>query len=175
MAAAKKRPASEIDDIFSVKPPKAAATSTGAAKPAAVASSSTAATPAARVSAAGTGSKKKDRPAAAAATAAAAAEGAATDSKVPAAAAPPKRVPVTVVDTSKAIETYKPEPLVPKPLRENATEEERKAAEADERFMDSRGTRESPCRFPPQLRSAELTLRTAHRQEDGGRPADLQS
>lgn len=67
--------------------------------------------------------------------------------------APPKRVPVEVVDTSKTIESYKPEAAPPvKVLGANATEAERKAAEEEERFMDSRGTSTSlfalPLPFP---------------------------
>ncbi|GAA5857895.1 hypothetical protein JCM9279_001810 [Rhodotorula babjevae] len=134
MAAAKKCTASEIDDIFSAKPSKAAAASTTAAKPALASSSAPTGTPSAGGAAAG---KKKGKKAA---TASAATQGTA-EATTAAAAAPPKRVPETIVDTSKAIEYYKPEPLVPKPLRDDATEAERKAAEEDERFMDSRGTR----------------------------------
>ncbi|GAA5939816.1 hypothetical protein JCM3775_001639 [Rhodotorula graminis] len=137
MAAAKKRTASEIDDIFSAKPTKAAASSTAAAKPAA-ASTSTLPGPANAQGAAAP--RKKGKQAAAAAAPPKGASEAALPSTT-AAAAPPKRVPETIVDTSKAIEYYNPQPLVPKPLRDDATEAERKAAEEDERFMDSRGTR----------------------------------
>ncbi|GAA5904731.1 hypothetical protein JCM8208_001338 [Rhodotorula glutinis] len=133
MAAAKKRTASEIDDIFSAKPSKAAA-STAAAKPAAASTST--ATSTASVGGAAAGKKKGKKAAAASSTPAEA-----VPPSTATAAAPPKRVPETIVDTSKAIEYYKPEPLVPKPLRDDATEAERKAAEEDERFMDSRGTR----------------------------------
>ncbi|GAA6050664.1 hypothetical protein JCM3770_000880 [Rhodotorula araucariae] len=134
MAAARKRTASEIDDIFAAPKAKPAAAAPPLQKPAGAPSSAT--LPPAGANAPAQKKAKKGKTTAAQA-------GAAAQDRVEKAssAAPQRRVPETIVDTSKAIETYKPEPLVPKPLRDNATDEERKAAEEDERFMDSRGTR----------------------------------
>ncbi|BGP49573.1 hypothetical protein JCM10450v2_005468 [Rhodotorula kratochvilovae] len=137
MAAAKKRTASEIDDIFAAKKPKPSLAAPAAQKPAGAATSTAAAPAATGTAASGPAKKKAKKDKAAGAVAEAPAQGKAD--KLP--AAPSKRVPETIIDTSKAIETYKPEPLIPKTLRENATDEERKAAEEEERFMDSRGTR----------------------------------
>lgn len=117
-----KRPAAatEIDDIFAKKP-KATAAKPGSG--AATSSATSASQPQAKKV------KTADKTPAAATTA---------DEKAP---APSKRVPETVVDTSKAIEGYKPAPLEQKTLKEDATEEEKKAFEEEERFRDSRGLR----------------------------------
>lgn len=143
MAAGKKRAANEIDDIFAAPKPKPAAAAASSTK-AAAASAAPAPAPgtAGTATSAVTGNKRKKSKVAPAEEAAQGADHA------PQPPAPPaKRVPETVVDTSKAIETYKPAPMLKKSLGENATEEERKAAEDDERFMDSRGTRAS-CLLP---------------------------
>lgn len=149
----KKRPAaaSEIDDIFAKKPK---ATSTTLASGAAMSgTTSTFEPPAKKV-------KKADKSPAASATA---------EEKAP---APSKRVPETVVDTSKAIEGYKPAPLEQKTLKEDATEEEKKAFEEEERFRDSRGLREfSPCaQMSTKLTPAAIA---PHRSKDGRWAAHL--
>ncbi|KAG0653468.1 hypothetical protein C6P46_002756 [Rhodotorula mucilaginosa] len=135
----KKRPAaaSEIDDIFAKKPK---ATSTTLASGAAtLGTTSTSKPPAKKV-------KKADKSPAASATA---------EEKAP---APSKRVPETVVDTSKAIEGYKPAPLEQKTLKEDATEEEKKAFEEEERFRDSRGLRQKTEDGLPIYSTSELKI-----------------
>ncbi|GAA5993808.1 hypothetical protein JCM10908_000673 [Rhodotorula pacifica] len=136
-AAKKRAAASEIDDIFAKKPkPSAPTTASAAAAPkAAKAAESTAAKP------------KKGTVAAAAPPAADAGD-----------SAPSKRVPETVVDTSKAIEGYKPAPLVQKTLKDDATEEEKKAFEEEERFRDSRGLRQKTDDGLPIYSTSELKI-----------------
>lgn len=152
-SATKKRPAaaSEIDDIFAKKPK---ATATTPASGAAASSTTSASEPPVKKV------KKPDESPAASATA---------KDKTP---APSKRVPETVVDTSKAIEGYKPAPLEQKTLKEDATEEEKKAFEEEERFRDSRGLRTF---FTCVKMTIELTPASAapHRSKDGRWTAHL--
>ncbi|GAA6026699.1 hypothetical protein JCM8202_005620 [Rhodotorula sphaerocarpa] len=139
--AARKRPAaaSEIDDIFAKKPkPAATAAAASPAQGQATRSKKTAKTPKAN------------------ATTAAKADAAASEPA--AASAPSKRVPETVVDTSKSIEGYKPAPMEQTTLKENATEEERKAFEEEERFRDSRGTRTKTEDGLPIYSTSELKI-----------------
>ncbi|KWU40995.1 hypothetical protein RHOSPDRAFT_27929 [Rhodotorula sp. JG-1b] len=138
-SATKKRPAaaSEIDDIFAKKPK---ATATTPASGAAASSTTSASEPPVKKV------KKPDESPAASATA---------KDKTP---APSKRVPETVVDTSKAIEGYKPAPLEQKTLKEDATEEEKKAFEEEERFRDSRGLRQKTEDGLPIYSTSELKI-----------------
>lgn len=131
--AGKKRKGGEIDDIFAAaKKPKL---------PAAAAATGSSGAGTAEGGAAEEKKGKKGKKAALGAAEGAVAKPSRTDEAVEEDAAP-RRVPETVVDTSKTIETYKPPPLARKQLGENATEEEKRAAEEEERFMDSRGNRE---------------------------------
>ncbi|BGP17709.1 hypothetical protein JCM10213_005289 [Rhodosporidiobolus nylandii] len=155
-----KRKASEIDDIFSAKKPKPSAAS-AASTPANPPSS---ACPAAAGGAeTGTTSSKKRKSKKGKAGASTVSEGSGTSEVKDGAAdklsVPPKRAPVEVVDTSRALETYKPEPvLVRKALGADATEAERKAAEEEERFMDSRGTRRKTEDGLPIYDTTELKI-----------------
>ncbi|GAA6024599.1 hypothetical protein JCM10207_001017 [Rhodosporidiobolus poonsookiae] len=145
----KRSAASEIDDIF-LNPSKKS-------KPPADAPSATAG-PAADADGAKKAKKGKKG------KAAAAGEGkdevaATTKTGEDEASQPKKRVPVEVVDTSKTIEAYKPqEAPVVKALGANATEVEKKAAEEEERFMDSRGTRRRTDDGLPIYDTAELKI-----------------
>lgn len=154
-SATKKRPAaaSEIDDIFAKKP-KATATATTPASGAAASSTTSASEPPVKKA------KQADKSPTVSSTA---------EDKTP---APSKRVPETVVDTSKAIEGYKPAPLEQKTLKEDATEEEKKAFEEEERFRDSRGLR---AFFTCVQMTTELTPASAalHRSKDGRWTAHL--
>ncbi|GAA5993474.1 hypothetical protein JCM11641_002669 [Rhodosporidiobolus odoratus] len=70
-----------------------------------------------------------------------------------------RKAPVEIIDTSKAIEAYKPEPVpVRTALGADATDAERKAAEEEERFMDSRGTRRKTDDGLPIYDTAELRI-----------------
>ena len=71
-----------------------------------------------------------------------------------------------------SIEGYKPAPLEQKTLKEDATEEEKKAFEEEERFRDSRGLREfSPCaQMSTKLTPAAIA---PHRSKDGRWAAHL--
>ncbi|GAA5870771.1 hypothetical protein JCM8547_001704 [Rhodosporidiobolus lusitaniae] len=153
----KRSKASEIDDIFSSaaqKKPKLSAASP--AQPDAAGAPATSGAPPG-------GKKKKNKKGKAAAggghegeTAGPSTAGAGGDP-----AAPPKRIPVEVVDTSKTLDTYKPEvaPMATKVLGPNATEEEKKAAaEEEERFMDSRGTRRKTEDGLPIYDTTELKI-----------------
>ncbi|GAA5920465.1 hypothetical protein JCM1841_003493 [Sporobolomyces salmonicolor] len=121
--ATKKRPAaSEIDDIFAKKPKV----------PPAVAASASA-TPAAAGS---SGVKKKNKKGKDKGESAG--QGIEKEEDAP---APSKRVPEEVVDTSKMIEAYKPTVEQAVKRAKDMTDEERKAAEEEDRFRDSRGTR----------------------------------
>ncbi|GAA5886034.1 hypothetical protein JCM3774_001471 [Rhodotorula dairenensis] len=134
----KRAAASEIDDIFAKKPKATPTTSVAAS--------------AATVSTAAASSKNKKNGAQPSATTAATGEAA------PAAPPSSKRVPETVVDTSKAIEGYKPAPLEQKSLRDDATEEEKKAFEEEERFRDSRGLRQKTDDGLPIYSTSELKI-----------------
>ncbi|GAA5824977.1 hypothetical protein JCM11251_006047 [Rhodosporidiobolus azoricus] len=153
-ATAKRTAASEIDDIFSTtaKKPKLSADSTAANGAAGV--TGEAAGTAKKSQKKGKG-KADDKDGPAAAKDALQQE----DQKGEAKPAPARRVPVEVVDTSKTIESYKPEAAPPvKVLGANATEAERKAAEEEERFMDSRGTRKKTEDGLPIYDEAELRI-----------------
>ncbi|BGP33405.1 hypothetical protein JCM10296v2_005205 [Rhodotorula toruloides] len=147
--AGKKRKGGEIDDIFAAaKKPKLPAAAAGAEGGEA------------GVVEGGVADEqkgKKGKKAAAGAAEGAAAKPSRTDEAVEEDAAP-KRIPETVVDTSKTIETYKPPPLARKQLGENATEEEKRAAEEEERFMDSRGNRKRTEDGLPIYSEAELKI-----------------
>jgi hypothetical protein len=157
----KRAAASEIDDIFSntkkaklaVPPPADVAGSDGPAK------------------------KKKGKKGKAAGAAAGGAEAEGSSKTVEAVkeqpAAAPKRVPVEVHDPSKAIESYKPDaaPMATKVLGPDATDAEKKAAEEEERFMDSRGTRTPPSPSPTMIERSHCPSR--NRTKDGGRLAHL--
>lgn len=147
----KKRPAaSEIDDIFSKK-----------SKPAPTTSSTS--TPAETGVA---NKKKKDKKGKGKAEA----EG--EVQKIVEVIAQPKKVPETVVDTSSAIESYKPTAVTATKKAKDLTEEERKAIEEEKAFMDSRGTSSFPSRL---LASYELSLirLVVNREEDGRRSSDI--
>ncbi|GAA5919158.1 hypothetical protein JCM5296_004094 [Sporobolomyces johnsonii] len=121
--ATKKRPAaSEIDDIFAKKPKVPSATAPSASAAPAAAESSA-------VKKKNKKGKDKGEPVG---------QGIKQDEPAP---AQPKRVPEEVVDTSKVIEAYKPAVEQAVKRAKDMTEEERKAAEEEERFRDSRGTR----------------------------------
>lgn len=149
----KRSAAAEIDDIFSAKKPKLALP------------------PPAETGAVVGGKKKKGKKSKAELDGAGEVEESgskAVEAVKEQPAVPPKRVPVEVHDTSKAIESYKPEaaPMATKVLGPDATEAEKKAAEEEERFMDSRGSRtftHSPSplagslTFPPVTQDARRT------------------
>lgn len=121
---AKKRPAaSEIDDIFAKKSKSATASTTDSTD------SSTASKKKQK--------KKKDQKEAVSPEAPLEAQEEATS------IAQPKKVPETVVDTSKVIEAYKPAAAQTTKKAKDMTEEEKKAAEEERQFRDSRGTSES--------------------------------
>ncbi|BGP00961.1 DUF1764 family protein [Rhodotorula toruloides] len=147
--AGKKRKGGEIDDIFAAaKKPKL---------PAAAAATGSSGAGTAEGGAAEEKKGKKGKKAALGAAEGAVAKPSRTDEAVEEDAAP-RRVPETVVDTSKTIETYKPPPLARKQLGENATEEEKRAAEEEERFMDSRGNRKRTEDGLPIYSEAELKI-----------------
>ncbi|POY72159.1 hypothetical protein BMF94_4796 [Rhodotorula taiwanensis] len=134
----KKRPAaaSEIDDIFAKKPKPAAPPTLAPIDPPATSKKA----------------KKAGQPATKVGDPKGAADEAAASGGLS------KRVPETVVDTSKDIEGYKPAPLVQKTLKDDATEEERKAFEDEERFRDSRGLRQKTDDGLPIYNESELKI-----------------
>ncbi|GAA5832930.1 hypothetical protein JCM5353_003307 [Sporobolomyces roseus] len=133
----KKRPAaSEIDDIFSKK-----------SKPADTTSSTS--TPAETGVA---NKKKKDKKGKGKAEA----EG--EVQKIVEVIAQPKKIPETVVDTSSAIESYKPTAVTATKKAKDLTEEERKAIEEEKAFMDSRGTRKKTEDGLPIYDTSELKI-----------------
>ncbi|GAA6028584.1 hypothetical protein JCM8097_007294 [Rhodosporidiobolus ruineniae] len=150
----KRSAATEIDDIFAA-PAKKPKQAPPADEPA-------------QAPATGASKKKKGKKAGAAAGGTGeAAHGSAAPSSAGAAAAggdkltpaPAKRAPVEVVDTSKAIEAYRPEDApAMKALAANATEAEKKAFEEEERFMDSRGTRRKTDDGLPIFSESELKI-----------------
>lgn len=117
----KKRPAaSEIDDIFAKKSkpaPTASPTASGEAEVLSTAAKKK-------------GKKAKEEPAA-------------DVVKEEETIAQPKKAPETVVDTSSVIEAYKPAVAQANKKAKDMTEEEKKIAEEEQRFRDSRGTRTS--------------------------------
>ncbi|GAA5906146.1 hypothetical protein JCM6882_006058 [Rhodosporidiobolus microsporus] len=148
---AKRTAASEIDDIFSTAAKKPKLSAEGAAAGGAATG--------AGADAAGAKSKKKKGKGKAMGEDGGEAKAPLKDEQDQAKVVPPKRVPVEVVDTSKTIESYKPEAAPPvKALAPNATEAERKAAEEEERFMDSRGTRKKTEDGLPIYDEAELRI-----------------
>ncbi|GAA6058962.1 hypothetical protein JCM10212_001672 [Sporobolomyces blumeae] len=140
----KKRPAaSEIDDIFAKKPkpttaPPASATAGDAA-------------------AIGKNKKKckkgKDKAESEPAHVPADAKGQPAEKAIV-----PKKVPETVVDTSAMIESYKPTAAHAGKKAKDMTEEEKKAAEEEQRFMDSRGTRKKTEDGLPIYDTSELKI-----------------
>ncbi|GAA6019154.1 hypothetical protein JCM11491_002866 [Sporobolomyces phaffii] len=131
----KKRPAaSEIDDIFAKKPKAAQST-----------------TPAEAAATAATKSKKKKKEGAKLAV-----EPAVADEVVP--IAQPKKVPETFVDTSSVIEAYKPAEAQVTKKAKDMTDEEKKAAEEEQRFRDSRGTRKKTEDGLPIYDTSELKI-----------------
>ena len=116
----KKRPAaSEIDDIFAKKSkPTATCTSTTAEGTSSTSSSKS--------------KKKKGKKS----EQAEASEAVKEEETI----AQPKKVPETVVDTSKTIESYNPAAERNTKKVKDMTEEEKKAAEEERQFRDSRGT-----------------------------------
>lgn len=79
--------------------------------------------------------------------------------------AQPKKIPETVVDTSSAIESYKPTAVTATKKAKDLTEEERKAIEEEKAFMDSRGTSSYASRFTGLTRAfADLALRRQGRR-----------
>lgn len=123
----KRAAASEIDDIFAKKP-----------KP-----SSTAASTAPDAAPAVQGASKKKQKV----------KTAKSDEPKPVkeveAIVQPKKAPETVVDTSSVIESYKPAIAQATKKAKHMTDEEKKAAEEEQRFRDSRGTSESSLPLYP--------------------------
>lgn len=163
--AGKKRKGGEIDDIFAAaKKPKLPATTAGA---------ETGGAASVKGAAIEERKGKKVKKAATGAAEGPSGKPLRTEEALEADAAP-ERVPETVVDTSKMVETYKPPPLARKQLGENATEEEKRALEEEERFMDSRGTRgwlpPSVCEVFTNAWTGSLLMRPAGKRTEDGLP-----
>ncbi|GAA5933417.1 DNA-directed DNA polymerase IV [Sporobolomyces koalae] len=134
----KKRPAaSEIDDIFAKKPKPTSATLEAAAQ------------------ATSTKQKKKDKKGKAKAAHVVDEEAQSEGTVVQPV---PKKAPETVVDTSSAIEAYKPAAAQSIKKAKDMTDEEKKAAEEEQRFRDSRGTRKKTEDGLPIYDTAELKI-----------------
>ncbi|GAA5960816.1 hypothetical protein JCM3765_000827 [Sporobolomyces pararoseus] len=134
----KKRPAaSEIDDIFAKKS-KPASTSTSA--------------PAEGTSSASSSKNKKKK--GKKSEEAVAPEAVKEEETI----AQPKKVPETVVDTSKTIESYNPAAERNTKRVKDMTEEEKKAAEEERQFRDSRGTRKKTEDGLPIYDTSELKI-----------------
>ncbi|GAA5873958.1 hypothetical protein JCM16303_002642 [Sporobolomyces ruberrimus] len=133
----KKRPAaSEIDDIFAKKSkpaPTASSTASGEAEVLSTAAKKK------------KGKKAKEEPTA-------------DVVKEEETIAQPKKAPETVVDTSSVIEAYKPAVAQANKKAKDMTEEEKKIAEEEQRFRDSRGTRKKTEDGLPIYDTSELKI-----------------